>query len=585
MLRFSFVCLLFLGFYHLSIAQHPSISGSFKAYQKLTFSWEGPMLAEEKATFLNYRLDVKFTTPDGRDILVPGYFAADGKAMESGAESGNTWRAHLLPLVPGKWKYKVNFSQGERNAISSENNRGTRLSLKGDKGSFTVMPAETSAPGFLAKGKLQYIGQHFLQFTDGDHFLKMGANSPEVLLEYEGFDGTNSERKYPEHFGDWENGDPLWHGSKGKGIVGVINYLKEQGINAHYFLLMNAYGDGKQAYPWIGPDDFYQYDVSKLDQWQLLFDHMMNEGVMPQFVLSEQENQSYFEYKEGGDFADSRKVFYREMAARFGYLNAVTWNIGEESGWEKEPTYGKAVTTAQRKEFAVYLSDLLPYEELIVVHNGPSTTDAIFEGLVGYPSFTGISFQGNYQDVSHGYGRISHWRKASAAAGHPWVVTYDEPYTNPEFPDIATWRKNALWASLMAGAAGMEIYIGKGEDLKIQDYRKYSAYWKVMNHAGSFFIKSDIPFYQLKPKPSGNANSWMLTDDKDFFVVYLPEGGEGELSLPSSLFDIHWFDPRKGQWLQNENLKEVSGGRKLSIGKAPKDPDLDWAVVVKRKKK
>jgi hypothetical protein len=542
------------------------------------------MLAEEKATFLNYRLDVKFTTPDGKEILVPGYFAADGKAGESGAESGKIWRAHLLPLVPGKWKYSVHFSQGERNAISSERSKGTGLAFDGGEGSFTIWKAETDGPGFLGKGKLQYKGEHFLQFTNGGYFLKMGANSPEVLLQYQGFDGTFSDRRYQQHIADWRNGDPLWHGSEGKGVVGTINYLKEQGINAHYFLLMNAYGDGKQAFPWKGPDDYYQYDVSKLDQWQLLFDHMMKEGVMPQFVLSEQENQSYFEHKEGGIFADSRKVFYREMAARFGYLNAATWNIGEENGWEKEPTYGKAITTEQRKQFAAYLSDLLPYEELIVVHNGPSTTDAIFEELVGNPSFTGISFQGNYQDVSHGYGRILHWRKASADAGHPWVVTYDEPYTNPEFPDLATWRKHALWASLMAGAAGMEVYIGKGEDLKIQQYRKYSDYWEIMNHARSFFTKTAIPFHELKPKSSVNASSWMLTDDNDFFVVYLPEGGEGELSLPPSLFEIHWFDPRTGQWLQNESLKEVSGGRLVSIGKAPNEPDLDWAVLLKRKK-
>lgn len=72
---------------------------------------------------------------------------------------------------------------------------------------------------------------------------------------------------------------------------------------------MNAYGDGQTAFPWVGQDEYYHYDVSKLDQWQLLFDYMMQEGMMVQFVLSEQENQSYFEHKEGGDFANSRKLF------------------------------------------------------------------------------------------------------------------------------------------------------------------------------------------------------------------------------------------------------------------------------------
>ncbi|GEO21612.1 hypothetical protein CQA01_21460 [Cyclobacterium qasimii] len=560
------------------------IAGNNQAYQKMTFSWEGPALAEDKATFLNYKMEMRFTDPDGNSINVPGYFAADGNAGETSAESGNIWRAHLLPLKAGKWEYEVSFLEGGNIALASGNSEGTSLAFDGQKGNFTVTPADESQNGFLGKGKLQYIGEHFLQFTNGDYFFKMGANAPEVFLQYKDFDGTASERDYKDHVADWKAGDLLWQGDKGKGIVGVINYLKEQGINSHYFLLMNAYGDGKAAFPWKGKDDYYLYDVSKLDQWQVLFDYMMQEGMMTQFVLSEQENQSYFENNEGGDFADSRKIYYRELVARFGYLNAVTWNIGEENGWEKEPTYGKSITTSQRKQFAAYLSDLLPYEDLIVVHNGPSSTDAIFEDLLGDPSYSGISFQGNYQDVTHGYGRMLHWRNASAAAGRPWVVTYDEPYSSPEYPELDVWRKNSLWASLMAGAAGMEVYIGKGEDLVIQDYRKYAAYWEIMNHAKNFFTESGIPFQRLTPMTTEDNNSWVLSVDEEVFVVYLREGGEGELNLPSEVFEIHWFDPRTGEWSRNEALKEALGGEKTALGKAPSQPDLDWVILLKKKK-
>ena len=582
--RISMICFLFIGFLLVSCGQTPNITGNFKAYQKLTFSWEGPELTEDKSTFLNYRMEMSFTDPDGQQILVPGYFAADGNAGETGAETGKIWRAHLLPLKAGEWEYEVRFLEGENIAIATDNSTASSLAFDKQKGSFTVLPEDRFQPGFLGKGKLQYIGEHFLQFSNGDYFFKMGANAPEVLLQYKGFDGTDTDRDYKDHVSDWKEGDLLWQGDKGKGIVGVINYLKEQGINSHYFLLMNAYGDGKAAFPWKGKDDYYLYDVSKLDQWQYLFDYMMQEGLMTQFVLSEQENQSYFEHNEGGDFANSRKVFYRELAARFGYLNAVTWNIGEENGWEKDSTYGKSISSDQRKQFAAYLRDLLSYNELIVVHNGPSTTDAIFEDLLGDSSYTGISFQGNYQNVEHGYGRILHWRNESEAAGHPWVVTYDEPYTSPEFPEVTTWRKNSLWASLMAGAAGMEVYIGKGEDLRIQDYRKYTNYWEIMKHAKSFFTESGIPYQQLEPQTSQDANSWVLSANEEVYVVYLREGGEGELNLPAGVFEIQWFDPRTGNWSQNEALKEVSGEGMTALGKAPSDPDLDWVVLLKKKK-
>ena len=578
------ICFSLMGFVLIACGKQPTIQGSSIAYQKMTFSWNGPELAEEKATFLNYQMEVSFTDPDGENIVVPGYFAADGNAGESGAEKGRVWRAHLLPLKPGKWSYTVSFLEGENMAIAPGNAEGRSLAFDGEQGTFTVSPADPSQGGFLGKGKLQYIGEHFLQFTNGEYFFKMGANAPEVLLQYKEFDGTDSDRAYNQHIADWEEGDLLWQEDKGKGIIGVINYLKKQGINSHYFLLMNAYGDGQTAFPWVGQDEYYHYDVSKLDQWQLLFDYMMQEGMMVQFVLSEQENQSYFEHKEGGDFANSRKLFYRELAARFGYLNAVTWNIGEENGWQKDEGYGKLITSEQRKLFAAYLKNLLPYEELIVVHNGPSTTDAIFEDLVGDPSYTGISFQGNFQDVTHGYDRILHWRKASAASGHPWVVAYDEPYTSPEFPDLEVWRKNSLWASLMAGAAGTEVYIGKGEDLRIEDYRKYQAYYEVMNHAKNFFTKSEIPFQELSPIVNEKANTWQLAANDEVFVLYLRDGGEGELTLPEGVFEIHWFNPRTGAWSQNDALKQVSGGQTTLLGKAPGEIDLDWVLLVKKKK-
>ncbi|WP_162417135.1 DUF5060 domain-containing protein [Cyclobacterium roseum] len=564
-------------------AQKATIEGDQVAYQKLTLSWEGPQGNEAAQTFLNFRMEVEFTDPTGKSTVVPGYFAGDGMAGESSATEGNIWRAHLLPLIPGDWQYQARFYQADRAAIASTIHEEWETSFHGDAGEFQVAPPDGKAPGFLSKGKLAYTGGHFLQFTNGDYFLKMGANSPEVFLEYSGFDGTDSDRDYPAHLKDWEETDPVWQGGKGKGILGVVNYLQDQGINAHYFLLMNAYGDGKKAYPWKGPDAYYEYDLSKLDQWQQVFDHMMASGLMPQFVLSEQENQSYFEAKEGGVFADSRKVYYREMAARFGYLNAVTWNIGEESGWGKESTEeGKANSTEQRKDFAAYLEDLLPANELIVVHNGPSNTDAIFDGLLGDSPYTGISYQGNFEDSFYGYERIRHWREQSALHGQPWVVTYDEPYTNPEFPDLDTWRKNALWAALIAGGAGVEIYFGSGKDLTIQDYRLYEKYWKTMDRAKSFFLNNNLPFEKLKPMNPSETTGWGLALDSEELVIYLPEGGKGQVILPSGTYRIHWYDPRMGEMYTTGEPIEVAEKEKVSLGQAPHDAENDWVVWISR---
>jgi len=116
-------------------------------------------------------------------------------------------------------------------------------------------------------------------------------------------------------------------GGKGKGIIGALNYLSGLGVNAMYFLTNNNYGDGKKAWPWTGADNYYNYDCSKLDQWDVVFSHMDQVGMMLHVVLTETENEVYFEVKELGSasgFAPSRKVYYREMVARFGYHLAIS---------------------------------------------------------------------------------------------------------------------------------------------------------------------------------------------------------------------------------------------------------------------
>ena len=563
-------------------AQDAIISGENKANHKLTFTWQGPLVDESSSTFKDYRLNISFTSPGKKVYVVPGYFAADGKAGESSAKRGNKWRAHFVPIETGEWHYKASFSTGSNISINPSATAGLATAFNGDTGSFNVENTDKMGLDFRGKGKLQYVGEHFLQFSNGDYFLKVGANSPEVFLEYANFDGTNTDRTYPGHKSNWASGDPTWKNGKGKEIIGVVNYLSEQGINTHYFLLMNAYGDGKEAFPWTGADNYYNYDVSKLDQWQIVLDHMMQKGIMPQFVLSEQENQSYFEHKEGGVFADSRKIFYREMVARFGYLNALTWNIGEESGWEKDDTYGKAITSAQRKDFAKYLQGLLYYDDHVVVHNGPSDTDAIFSELVGDDNYTGISYQGNFENPYYGHDRIAYWRKKSAANGYKWVVSYDEPYTNPEKPELDTWRKNAVWASFLAGGAGVEFYIGAGKDLTIQDYSLYNTYWATLKTAHDFFVNNKVPFSQMLSSDNLTSQGWCLAKQGEAYVVYLNNGGSTMLTLDEGTYTVKWYDPRKGGTLIDGSVTSLTGPGAKSIGNARSNTGGDWVILVQR---
>jgi hypothetical protein len=134
--------------------------------------------------------------------------------------------------------------------------------------------------------------------------------------------------RYEPHVPDWRPGDPTWKGGKGKGLVGGLNYLASQGVNAVYFLTMNVNGDGRNVWPWTDPAVRDRFDGSKLDQWEIVFSHMTRLGLMLHVVTQETENDHLL---DGGDLGPERRLYYRELVARFAHHPAITWNLGEEN--------------------------------------------------------------------------------------------------------------------------------------------------------------------------------------------------------------------------------------------------------------
>jgi len=398
-----------------------------------------PSLAEKKTTFRDFRLDVTFTSPSGKEYEVPGFFAADGNSGNTSATQGNQWKARFAGGEEGTWTYKARFVTGTNVAANLTGGVGG-TSPDGEGGTFRIGPQDKSGKDFRAKGKLEYVGEHYLRFADGDYFIKCGANSPEVLLEYGEFDGTpkHEEDLYSPNIKDWNAGDPTWGDGKGKGIIGLINYLSALGVNSHYFLCMNAYGDGKEAWPWTGKDHIDIYDVSKLAQWEVLFTHFDRMGLMVHFQFSESENTNYLEDRDGkGTFSNARKILYRELIARFGHHMAITWNVGEENQAKGEG-FEIPNTHAQRKAFATRIRALTYYQDHISVHNGPGGVfDDIFPQLIGYKDYTGPSLQTFLsprkrtkpnQRALPNHDEVLNWVNESEKNGHKWVVSVDEPW-------------------------------------------------------------------------------------------------------------------------------------------------------------
>jgi len=580
------------------------LSGESKTWHTITIIFTGPD-SDENANpnpFRDYRLNVTFTKGQ-KQYVVPGYYAADGNAAQTGAGSGNKWRVHFIPDEEGQWNFKASFRAGPDIAISNDPKAGSQLAFDGTEETFTVGPTDKTGRDHRAKGMLKYVGKRYLQFAEtGEYFLKGGADSPENFLAYADFDGTYDTsgqkregeasggeflHRYEPHIQDFKPGDPTWKDGKGKGIVGALNYLASKGMNSVYFITYNIDGgDGKDVWPWISPNEKYRFDCSKLDQWEIVFSHMDKLGLMLHIITQEQENDQGL---DGGELGIQRKLYYRELIARFAHHMALVWNLGEEN----------TNTDSQRKAFARYIKDLDPYDHPIVMHTFPGQYDQAYTPLLGYQYFEGPSLQTN--DT---HSETIKWLDRSVSAGRRWFVCLDEigpPHTGVKPDKDDYWhddvRKKHLWGNLMAGGAGVEWYFGynfPNNDLTCEDWRSRDHLWDLTRYALEFFHQH-LPFVEMthNDQLTTNKDDYCFAKPSQVYAVYLPSGGTTDLDLgkSSATFSIQWYNPRIGGPLQTGTVTDISGPGAVSIGYPPADDDKsarraadkDWVVLIKLK--
>ena len=560
--------------------------GSIKKWHRIELSLDGPDLREADETFRDYRLDVTFRSPSNQLFVVPGFFDGDGDPANSGADSGNQWKARFAAGEEGQWSYSVSFVTGNDVAADlSGGNSGT--APDGQTGTFDVGPQDKSGKDFRAKGKLEYVDEHYLQFANGENFIKVGANSPEVFLADIDFDGGVGNVDHSAQTPDFNDGDPTWGNNRGRGIIGVVNYLSGLGVNSHYFLSMNIRGDGRRTFPFVDDNSPYTFDISKLAQWEIVFTQFDKMGLMVHFQTQETENMQFFEDLEGGtsqtEFSIARRIYYREMVARFGHHLAITWNVGEENN----ANFGSSdpeTTPAQRRLFAQRISDLTPYSDMITIHNGgagQNSANELYNDLLGENSFTGTSLQLFFNDVDHDF--VNSWYDRSAQAGKKWVISYDEAFAG-NTRDVDTLRTGLVWSTLMAGGH-FEWYHGGG-DLNVNlDYTDFDEQWATMGIAANFMnenLSRDI--HRMVPNNDLiNSDNYAMGDLGNVYLFYLPEGGNATVDLSDGSgrsFSVQWLNTRTGELINRANVD--GGSSNTSLGSPPNETSQDWAILVAR---
>ncbi|MEM9588321.1 MAG: DUF5060 domain-containing protein, partial [Planctomycetota bacterium] len=522
---------------------------AIRSGEPLELSFHGPDTSESATPnpFTDYRLDVEFQHAD-TTISLRGFYAADGDAAETGSDRGNVWKVRFRPQQLGTWSYTAKLRAGADVAISDDELAGQHVQLSPSSGQFEVSESEPDGEGtrdFYRHGSLVTDHGYFRLGADGPRWMKGGCDSPENLLGYVDFDDTyriraearkgeaaapESIHRYQPHARDWTPGDPTWRGGKGKSLIGGINYLSRMGVNGLYFLTMNIGGDGKDVWPYTAPDDFTRFDCSKLDQWNVVFQHMQRKGVALHVVTQETENERLL---DDGDTGRLRKLYYRELISRFAHHPALIWNLGEENGPADFSPNGQ--TNEQQRSMATYLKESDPYGHPVLIHTHSTAKgkEEVVTGLLGHVPLDGLSFQVNSPERVHE--EILHWRQRSIQAGHPWLISMDEigKWDTGAVPDSLDpghdgLRSRVLWGSLMAGAAGVEWYFGAKyphNDLTSEDWRQRENLWRQTTIARRFF-DHHLPYWEMQPADqlTDCESDYCFAKPGQVYSIYLPPG-------------------------------------------------------------
>lgn len=586
-----------------------------KRFEQVILDIKGPKASEKDVVnpFRDYLYQIKLTHSSGEMKTIRGYFAADGNAQHTSANAGTIWRAHFVPEISGEWQFKGTLYQAKNVALNTQ----AKGKIVGNiSGQINVGNSPRSSSQFAQNGFIR-VKNGLFNFTSTNKFwLKGGSNSPENLLGYWQIDGTYRASKqtregeassgedlhrFANHVQDWEIGDPLWNQTdastgKGKGLIGAINYLTSQGMNTQYFLTMNIDGDGRDVWPYIDHKTFDRFDVSKLAQWNVIFQHMQNKGMLLHVVTQETENERML---DEGNTGELRQLYYYELIARFSHHLALVWNLGEENGpAEWSPI---AQDDQQRIDMTAFFAQHDPYSHPIVIHSHSTkeSKDKLLKPLL-QSELDGISFQ--VEDREFVFAEIAKWRSISRSQSKrksPWLITMDEigkwhtgAKVDADDPLHDSLRSHVLWGTILAGGAGLEWYFGAKQphnDLTAEDFRVRESLWKLTNNALTFFTEN-VDYWRLNPILNVDSNAVYAAQtnniNSDFqYVAYTMTTGDIVVELSPGEFTIFWFDPVSGKKSEQQTLTiDNQSPRTVQRPKAFKSVTSELVLLIKQQK-
>ena len=376
------------------------------------------------------RLDAVFTTPSGKQLLVPGFFAVDHlRRVVEGAEvmipqANGGWRVRFAPREIGLHRWQLRLRDGHRPKVG-------RGEIAGGEGSFECVPGKRT--GFVRTSKAD---PHYLAFDNGRGFFAIGHNLP--IYHTTGQLGDEALRKFAaagENFNRW------WMSSGGFGIewtdklgwyrqdvAARIDHVLDLAaeLNLYYMMCMDTHQDFREA------------------GWERNPFNVKNGGPCktPRDWFTNEDAKRYYRKR------------LRYTVARWGYSpNVLCWEFGNEmEGWAGAPD---EVKLPWHKEMADYLRFIDPFEHLITTSFWSKTGPEAYWELENIDIVQTHCYTNDDANVAEAVRRycLDQWERFPKP--HVFGEFGIRSHSSTAEKDPRGWAvHNALWAGLGSFAAG-----------------------------------------------------------------------------------------------------------------------------------
>jgi hypothetical protein len=605
------------------------------------------------STFADYRLDVLFTTTidmtdkqqPGQPVSynIPGFYSGVGDSANTNMSSGSVWLCHFRPPVPGIYNWTASFVKG----MNVAQNLGTGDSAKymdGVSGTFvvassTIAAGDTSTAdidmgGIATSNDLtltsktdrllvhqQASGRNVYQFANSDKkFIKVGMGSHliNVLAKCSHQDGIISgnvssiDAKAASHYDSYYiEGNPTFAGGQGKCSIGAVNYIANQTINTITISTLDVDDD---VHPFVsdifidGGDvetatamRYMFYDVSRLAQWDIILDWVESKGLAINMLLYSQNDDDDEDYlydpydAKNGALYDTRRLYYREMIARFSHHTKITWII-------------RGMNAKDVTERSKYIRSVDPYQNPILV--GISVDD-MATSLQRIPTINGVSvsFPTYMKDIRSFTNddkissSISNLISATVGLTSKAIIEYVTMVDTTVHKDTDSIRQQLIWTTVMGSGIGLSggfSFNFVDIDGERDNTKLISVSLDQLRIATSEFWlnATSISYWDMRNSNTRvSAGSFCLSErGGNIFVVYKKLGESTiNLVLDPKLdvdYSILWYDPRIGGKLLPGSVPEVALSNSsildtagtvstiVSLGKPPSKTTEDWIAVV-----